>query len=230
MGDNSSTPSSSSSSPSTSSSDIPSSASSVQSALDKANPEQKANTEKVFSNARQHIDGKTMKDVQEITYPKPKQGDPDPGGAARAKLDPNFQENIEAVNNSKNIYRGDEISKELSRENSQQIFGKARQAIDGKTVKDVQEIGSPKPPVGKADPTGAAATRLDPKFREKIEAYQRGRGTTQPVTQTGQPTRMVEEPINMEKKLAPYKDVSSGASSHTVDPKHPKDLDLNLEN
>jgi len=64
-------------------------------------------------------------------------------------------------------------SPEKQQEN-QETINSARRNIDGKTMKEVDEVAAPKPQLGRPDPYGAANTRLSPDFREKIERIQQG--------------------------------------------------------
>lgn len=88
----------------------------VDDALKRATPEKQQENTKNIDRARQNIDGKTMKNVDEVTAPKPRVGEPDPSGAARTRLDTNFKEKIESIQQGGHSYysRGPETSPDLA--------------------------------------------------------------------------------------------------------------------
>jgi hypothetical protein len=63
---------------------------------------------------------------------------------------------------------------EQDRLRAEGVFRDARKALDVKTMKEVEEIGPPKPTISRPDPENAAKTKLGTETRENIERIERG--------------------------------------------------------
>jgi len=87
----------------------------VEDALKRATPEKQQENKEAIKEVNKHVDLKTMKEVEEPSAPPApqKSGKPDPNGAARTRLNPDFRERIESIQQNSRSQTNDlDIAKE----------------------------------------------------------------------------------------------------------------------